>query len=109
MPVRDEFARLYRLVVRTTQIALNRQLNQLSTRLKINAERLIFMLRVFSAAGFVTIKDGILKPVSDVNKTDIKETSPYQRRVAQYQADKLLIYCDSMDLAKREMSSLTIQ
>src|SRR5699024_12734311 len=56
MPVRDEFARLYRLVVRTTQIDLNRQLNQLSTRLKINAERLIFMLRVFSAAGFVDRK-----------------------------------------------------
>ncbi|MCZ2465474.1 single-stranded-DNA-specific exonuclease RecJ [Limosilactobacillus vaginalis] len=108
MPVRDEFARLYRLVVRTTQIDLNRQLNQLSTRLKINAERLIFMLRVFSAAGFVTIKDGILKPVSDVNKTDIKETNPYQRRVAQYQAEQVLLFSDSKALAKWVLNCLNI-
>ena len=108
MPVRDEFARLYRLVVRTTRIDLNRQLNQLSTRLKINAERLIFMLRVFSAAGFVTIKDGILKPVSDVNKTDIKETNPYQRRVAQYQAEQVLLFSDSKALAKWVLNCLNI-
>lgn len=108
MPVRDEFARLYRLVVRTTQIDLNRQLNQLSTRLKINAERLIFMLRVFSAAGFVTIKDGILKPVSDVNKTDIKETNPYQQRVAQYQAEQVLLFSDSKALAKWVLNCLNI-
>lgn len=108
MPVRDEFARLYRLVVRTTQIDLNRQLNQLSTRLKINAERLIFMLRVFSAAGFVTIKDGILKPVSDVNKTDIKETNTYQRRVAQYQAEQVLLFSDSKALAKWVLNCLNI-
>ena len=108
MPVRDEFARLYRLVVRTTQIDLNRQLNQLSSQLKINADRLIFMLRVFSAAGFVTIKDGILKPVSDVNKTDIKETSPYQRRVAQYQAEQVLLFSDSKALAKWVLNCLNI-
>ncbi|WP_242336585.1 single-stranded-DNA-specific exonuclease RecJ [Limosilactobacillus urinaemulieris] len=108
MPVRDEFARLYRLVIGTTQIDLNRQLNQLSSRLKINAERLIFMIRVFSAAGFVTIKDGILKPVSDVNKTDIKETSPYQQRVAQYQAEQVLLFSDSKALAKWVLNCLNI-
>ncbi|WP_251574555.1 single-stranded-DNA-specific exonuclease RecJ [Limosilactobacillus agrestimuris] len=108
MPVRDEFARLYRLVVQVPQIDLNRQLNQLSTRLRINAERLIFMLRVFSAAGFVTIKDGILKPVSDVDKTDIKETSPYQRRIAQYKAEQVLLFSDSKFLTKWVLNCLNI-
>ncbi|MCI2031334.1 single-stranded-DNA-specific exonuclease RecJ [Limosilactobacillus sp.] len=108
MPVRNEFARLYRLVVGQPQIDLNRQLNRLSRQLNINAERLIFMLRVFSAAGFVTIKDGILKPVSDISKTDIKETSPYQRRVAQYQAEQVLLFSDSKALVKWILNCLSI-
>lgn len=108
MPVRDEFARLYRLLVRQPQIDLNRHLNALSKQLRINTERLIFMLRVFSAAGFVTIKSGILKPVSDVSKTDIKETHPYQRRVAQYQAEQVLLFSDSKALAKWVLNCLNI-
>lgn len=108
MPVRDEFARLYRLVIVQPQIDLNRQLNRLSAQLKINADRLIFMLRVFSAAGFVTIKDGILKPVSDVTKTDIKETIPYQRRIAQYHAEQVLLFSDSKELAKWVLNCLNV-
>lgn len=108
MPVRDEFARLYKLVIKQPQIDLNRQLNLLSSRLRINAERLIFMLRVFSAAGFVTIKDGVLKPISNVSKTDIKETSPYQRRIAQYQAEQVLLFSDKKALTEWVLTCLNI-
>ena len=58
------------------------------------------MISVFSEAGFVTIKDGVLNLVADVQKTDLKQTDHYQARLAQYQAEQTLLFSDAGTVAE---------
>jgi single-stranded-DNA-specific exonuclease len=55
---------------------------------------------VFSEAGFVTISNGVLnlQPVS--GKTDLKQTTQYQKQLARYQAEKVLLYGDATSVAQ---------
>ncbi|MEY8442038.1 single-stranded-DNA-specific exonuclease RecJ [Lactobacillaceae bacterium 24-114] len=100
MPNREEFAKLYRSLAAYKQINLNQRLKDLSQELRLNSEQLIFMLRVFSAAGFVTIKNGVLKLISNAKKTDLQQTAPYQQRLAQYRAEQTLLFSDRSSLSE---------
>lgn len=106
MPNREEFAKLYRSLAGLKEVDLNRQFKSLSQKLRLNSEQLIFMLRVFSAAGFVTIKDGVLKLISDAKKTDLQQTTPYQQRLAQYRAEQTLLFSDRNSLSEWILSCL---
>ena len=63
------------------------QAKAVSNHLKINMDRLNLMIQVFSEAGFVTIKDDVLKFNEPTNKTDLTQTKRYQKQLAQYKVE----------------------
>lgn len=100
MPNRQNFAQVYRFLQNNSQLRWPAQGNAVSQYLKINPVRLNLIIKVFSEAGFVTIKDGVLtlQPVS--GKTDLKQTTQYQTQLARYQAERVLLYGDVASVTK---------
>lgn len=109
MPSRQDFANLYRFLYNQQKLNLNRVFNQMVQYLSINAEKLKYMIQVFSDAGFVTINDGILNLVKQHDKVDLKQTDHYLKMAAQYRAEKILLFSDSTDLAKWLFNSLDVK
>lgn len=100
LPTRNDFAQLYRFIYRQKELKWPMQAKAVSNHLKINMDRLNLMIQVFSEAGFVTIKDSVLNLVADVQKTDLKQTDHYQARLAQYQAERTLLFSDAGTVAE---------
>ncbi|MBD5806032.1 single-stranded-DNA-specific exonuclease RecJ [Limosilactobacillus walteri] len=100
LPSRVDFAQLYRFIFKQQKLQWPTQLQAVSKYLKINAERLNFMIHVFSEAGFVTIKDGVLKINQEVNKTDLTQTKQYKKQLAQYKIEQQLLFNDAATVAK---------
>ena len=100
LPTRNDFAQLYRFIYKQKELKWPMQAKAVSNHLKINMDRLNLMIQVFSEAGFVTIKDGVLNLVADVQKTDLKQTDHYQARLAQYQAEQTLLFSDAGTVAE---------
>ncbi|EEW53462.1 single-stranded-DNA-specific exonuclease RecJ [Limosilactobacillus antri] len=99
LPTRTDFASLYRFLARQPNVRWPQQRAAVSRHLRINEVRLNLMISVFSEAGFVTIKDGVLNLVADVQKTDLKQTDHYRARLAQYQAEQTLLFSDAGTMA----------
>lgn len=94
MPTRSDFTKLYRFTATHRNVDLRHQFKQLAKYLHINAGRLIFMIQLFSDVGFVTIKDGVLNPLSVKETVNLKEEPRYQRFAARLAAEKQLIFSD---------------
>lgn len=99
MPSRNDFANLYRFLAQQRSIQWPQQRSAVSRYLRINEVRLNLMISVFSEAGFVTIKDGVLNLVANVQKTDLKQTDHYQVRLAQYRTEQTLLFSDAGTVA----------
>lgn len=95
LPSRADFAQVFKFLKRYPQLQWPGQQTAMSKYLKMNAERLNFVIQVFSEAGFVTIKDGILNLQPTSGKTDLKQTTRYQQQLARYQTEKTLLYDDA--------------
>lgn len=95
LPSRADFAQVFKFLKRYPQLQWPGQQAAMSKYLKMNAERLNFVIQVFSEAGFVTIKDGILNLQPTSGKTDLKQTTRYQQQLARYQTEKTLLYDDA--------------
>ena len=100
LPTRTDFVSLYRFLAQQVSIQWPQQRSAVSQYLRINEVRLNLMISVFSEAGFVIIKDGVLNLVADVQKTDLKQTDHYQARLAQYQAEQTLLFSDAGTVAE---------
>lgn len=100
LPSRDDFARLYRFLYQQKQLSWPTQGKAVSQYLKINSERLNLMIQVFSEAGFVTIKDDVLKITDHPAKVDLTQTKRYQKQVAQYRLEQQLLFNDAAAVAK---------
>lgn len=100
LPTRADFALLYRFVYQQKALQWSTQLPTISRYLKINSERLNLMIKVFSEAGFVTIKDGVLKLNEKVEKTDLTQTKEYQKQLAQYKIEQQLLFNDAATVAQ---------
>lgn len=95
MPSRADFALVFKFLKRYSQIQWPGQRSAISKYLKMNEERLNFVIQVFSEAGFVTIKHGVLNLQPTSGKTDLKQTTRYQQQLARYHAEKTLLYDDA--------------
>ena len=95
LPSRTDFAQVFKFLKQYPQVQWPSQQTAMSKYLKMNAERLNFVIQVFSEAGFVTIKHGVLNLQPTSGKTDLKQTTRYQQQLARYQAEKTLLYDDA--------------
>ena len=95
MPSRADFALVFKFLKRYSQIQWPGQRSAMSKYLKMNEERLNFVIQVFSEAGFVTIKHGVLNLQPTSGKTDLKQTTRYQQQLARYHTEKTLLYDDA--------------
>ncbi|MFZ2588897.1 single-stranded-DNA-specific exonuclease C-terminal domain-containing protein, partial [Paucilactobacillus nenjiangensis] len=82
------------------------QLKLLSDYLKINQDKLIFMIQVFSEADFVKIEDGLLNRVDNPQTVALEETNRFKQRQIQMETERELIYSDSTDLRKLIISAV---
>lgn len=100
LPTRTDFATVFRFLKKYSQLQWPKQAAAMSKYLKMNPERLNLVIQVFSEAGFVTIKGGVLSLQPTSGKTDLKQTTRYQRQLARYQAEKTLLYDDAATVAQ---------
>ena len=109
LPTRNDFAQLYRFIYKQKEIKWPMQAKAVSNHLKINMDRLNLMIQVFSEAGFVTIKDDVLKFNEPTNKTDFSQTKRYQKQLAQYKVEQQLLFNDAATVAKWLLEYLNLE
>lgn len=109
LPTRNDFAQLYRFIYKQKEIKWSMQAKAVSNHLKINMDRLNLMIQVFSEAGFVTIKDDVLKFNEPTNKTDLTQTKRYQKQLAQYKVEQQLLFNDAATVAKWLLEYLNLE
>ena len=109
LPTRNDFAQLYRFIYKQKELKWPMQAKAVSNHLKINMDRLNLMIQVFSEAGFVTIKDDVLKFNESTNKTDLTQTKRYQKQLAQYKVEQPLLFNDAATVAKWLLEYLNLE
>ncbi|MRG89741.1 single-stranded-DNA-specific exonuclease RecJ [Limosilactobacillus reuteri] len=109
LPTRNDFAQLYRFIYKQKELKWPMQVKAVSNHLKINMDRLNLMIQVFSEAGFVTIKDDVLKFNEPTNKTDLTQTKRYQKQLAQYKVEQQLLFNDAATVAKWLLEYLNLE
>lgn len=109
LPTRSDFAQLYRFIYKQKKLKWPMQSKNVSNYLKINMDRLNLMIQVFSEAGFVTIKDDVLKLNESTNKTDLTQTKRYQKQLAQYKVEQQLLFNDAATVAKWLLEYLNLE
>ncbi len=109
LPTRNDFAQLYRFIYKQKELKWPMQVQAVSNHLKINMDRLNLMIQVFSEAGFVTIKDDVLKFNEPTNKTDLTQTKRYQKQLAQYKVEQQLLFNDAATVAKWLLEYLNLE
>lgn len=109
LPTRNDFAQLYRFIYRQKELKWPMQAKGVSNHLKINMDRLNLMIQVFSEAGFVTIKDDVLKFNESTNKTDLTQTKRYQKQLAQYKVEQQLLFNDAATVANWLLKYLNLE
>lgn len=109
LPTRNDFAQLYRFIYKQKELKWPMQAKAVSNHLKINMARLNLMIQVFSEAGFVTIKDDVLKFNEPTNKTDLTQTKRYQKQLAQYKVEQQLLFNDAATVANWLLKYLNLE
>ena len=109
LPTRNDFAQLYRFIYKQKELKWPMQAKAVSNHLKINMDRLNLMIQVFSEAGFVTIKDDVLKFNESTNKTDLTQTKRYQKQLAQYKVEQQLLFNDAATVANWLLKYLNLE
>ena len=109
LPTRNDFAQLYRFIYKQKELKWPMQAKAVSNHLKINMDRLNLMIQVFSEAGFVTIKDDVLKFNESTNKTDLTQTKRYQKQLAQYKVEQQLLFIDAATVANWLLKYLNLE
>lgn len=99
LPSKDIFGKVYKYLYSRKDMAIREKIDALSAYLKVEKGQLIFMIQVFLEAKFVTIKDGVLNPVLKPEKADLTQTSVYQERIKNLEAEKMFIYSDFSQLS----------
>lgn len=100
MPSRIQLSQVFKYVATHMDIDVRHKTKRLSEYLKLKENMLIFIISVFFEAGFVTIQDGIMNIVSNVEKKELTETEVYQKRLGKFAAEEALIYSRFAELEK---------
>lgn len=91
---REQFAKLYSFVMKQKQVDVRYKLAAVATYLTIPEKLLIYMIQVFFDLGFVTIENGVLTKVDNIEKRPLTESKIYQDRLRKIETEKFLLYSD---------------
>ena len=97
---REQFARLYKFVMEQKQVDVRYKLGDISKYLQIQEKLLIFMIKVFSDLGFVTIENGVLTKVETPANRPLTDSKMYQLRLKKIKTEEFLLYSDRDVLAQ---------
>ncbi|MER2174833.1 MAG: single-stranded-DNA-specific exonuclease RecJ [Carnobacterium sp.] len=98
MPNRSQFGQVFKYTATHVDIDVRNKLNLLATHLKIKENNLIFIISVFLEIGFVTITDGVMNVVKDVQKKELEQAAAYQKRLKQIQSENFFVYSHFSEL-----------
>lgn len=98
LPKREEFVRLYKYIQTHSSLDLAGKTKDLAQYLKFDPRQLIFMLKVFQEAKFVTIENGVLSPISSPKQVEIKNLESIQRRKEKMKTEEKLLYSSISEL-----------
>jgi len=100
IPSRIQFSHVFKYIASHMDIDVRHKTKILSGHLKLKENMLIFIISVFFEAGFVTIQDGIMNIVSNIEKKELIDTKVYQKRLEKFAAEEALIYSHFAELEK---------
>ena len=98
MPSRDHFKWYYSFLKKRPAFDLNKHIRALSEHIGLNIDVIIFMTKVFSELGFVTIEDGLTTVVENAPKSNLNEANAYKMREQQIQLEQTLLYATYREL-----------
>lgn len=99
-PSRVEFKWFYALVHQRRELDLKQELSSIMRAKGWSKEHIIFISKVFSELGFVTIDNGIVHIKSNPVKADLQDSMLYQERLNKSHIEKVLYYSNYEELKK---------
>lgn len=100
LPTRTEFGKVYKLLQRSQSLSLSKDLVAFAHACAMETEQVLFILKVFFEAGFVTIDKGILSLKPDVKTHRLEDTPSYQTQVAKQQVVTTLLKSNEATLTQ---------
>ena len=97
MPSRLEFKQIFGIV--KTQKLTKADINQLGAKLKIDQEKVNFMIKVFFELNFVRIENGLLFINAEAQQHQLTEAPAYKKREELIQTQEKLLYSSGDELA----------
>ncbi|GAA6113988.1 single-stranded-DNA-specific exonuclease RecJ [Apilactobacillus apinorum] len=91
MPNRAQYAKLFKFVMMNNDIKIHDNIKEISKKLNIDLQNLIFMINVFNELDFVFIDNGIMNYNPDLVKSDLSNSRAYQSREKQIEVEKQLL------------------
>lgn len=105
IPTRDDFGKLFKLIHQQSSIDVRHKLDAIISYLKIDKNKVIFMIKVFFELGFVTIEDGLMKRVENPPHRPLTESTKYQAYLKKIESEKLFI-CSNTGEIKQWLCSI---
>ncbi|GER69141.1 single-stranded-DNA-specific exonuclease RecJ [Weizmannia acidilactici] len=97
-PTRDHFKWFYAFLAKRKTFNLKRYGDELAAYRGWSRNTIDFISQVFFELDFVTINDGLISLKAVNQKRDLQESFTYQRKQAQYQMEKDLLYSSFHEL-----------
>lgn len=98
IPNRNQFGQVFKYIATHVDIDVQNKLTLLATHLKIKENNLIFIISVFLEIGFVTITDGVMNVVKDVQKKELEQATTYKKRLKQIESENFFVYSHFSEL-----------
>ncbi|WP_018661049.1 single-stranded-DNA-specific exonuclease RecJ [Heyndrickxia acidiproducens] len=98
LPTREHFKWFYAFLAKRKSFNLKQHGDELAKYRGWSRHTIDFISQVFFDLDFVTIKNGMISLNSVKQKRDLQESKTYQRKQAQYQMEKDLLYSSFQEL-----------
>jgi len=108
-PSRDDFKRLYRVLVGKEKISLDKHLPSLIRVTGLQKRTLSFMIQVFGELGFLKVEHGEITMDPQPPKRPLTESQLYQRQLAREKVMETLVYSSYKDLIHILFSTISFK
>lgn len=98
MPTREHFGWYYSFLKKRQTFNLKQHIQQLSEHIGLNIDVINFMSKVFLELGFVTIENGVITVMPNVEKRALTDAPSYKMREQQLQLEQTLVYATYNEL-----------
>jgi len=98
VPTRDHFKWYYAYLLKKGPVDLKRHGDVIAKYRGWSQETIIFMSKVFSELGFVTINNGFITLNNQAQKRDLTDSRTYQTKQAQYALERDLLFSSFQEL-----------